>query len=291
MDGQGTTVAKTPLKLDDIQAGEHAYRITKEGFLDKNGVLSITTNETSNLTITLTPASVITVEPEPADAVILVNGRSEGKGALRDFNVPAGIVAVQVENPGYDVWTDTLNLKQGEHKTVSPKLVCKFGKLQVQSSPPGARLFLSDKEAGITPLANNKILPGNYMLTLTLTNYTQIKENITVLKNCSLEKSYTLSFSQAYLDSMSLQKKLQNRKSRIIRSIIFGALSAGGAIGGIYFNAETDNAFTKYNAYKGTDQNIHDANWKVVRKNRIYRNSAYSLSGACLIAATISIFF
>ena len=79
---------------------------------------------------------------------------------------------------------------------------------------------MNEKKIGVTPFKSIKIDPGDYTLKLSLKNYKEIVENITILKNKTISKEFTLEPLKEYLEA----KKSRRKRFQLIRRIAFGSL-------------------------------------------------------------------
>lgn len=160
----GANEGESPVKVSKVPVGEHEVVLRLEGYVTEKGMVSVGIDETATFSADMVPAGYITVSVKPASAAILLNGKKVGRGKITDYEVPAGEVKVQVQTPGYDVHRQTVHLLMGQGKKLEVQLTSSFGTLAVQTKPPGAMVFLNDKEGGQTPYENNRLIPGKYRI-------------------------------------------------------------------------------------------------------------------------------
>jgi hypothetical protein len=167
----GVLAGITPIKLNVITAGEHQVSATKQGYIPVRQSIRLGINETQNLNITLLPAAWLTVRVAPTQAIIKINGKECGSGAIKELPVPAGSVDIQLEATGFKTIHEQITLNSTEKKTIERTMTSIFGSITFKTKPAGAKLFLNDQEVGITPYANTRLTPGTYMARVVLNGY------------------------------------------------------------------------------------------------------------------------
>jgi hypothetical protein len=367
----GANKGKSPLKIDNVAAGEHVVSVRHRGYLSQKTSVSVNIDETSNLSTELEPAAYITVKTDVASAAILLNGHKAGAGSVESYEVPAGEVTVQVEATGYDPYTTSAKIPMGQTKSLDVTLVSSFAMLDITTDPPGAQVWLNGKAAGQTPYTNNRLVPGKYSVTLQLDGhdphettvdlekaktreiraqlvskygklevesrptgahvflngqhagqtpysnyelepgayglqlkletYTDIVETVQLSKGQTLGKEFTLEHTKQYLDSVASALAAVKKKKQWARRIVFGVLAAGSGGLGTYFNTQAASAAedqqaiqAEYRAASGSFdayQADYDAKADEAKQARTGRNAFVAFAGAFGCAFVISIPF
>jgi len=287
----GKPAGQTPVKLDDVSAGEHIVEIKKEGYLTAIQEITVSIGEIQNVSFSLEKSAFLSFNVTPKSAAVIVNGNSVDAEKLSGYTVPAGEVDIQIEASGYDVFRDKVTLDAGEKKTINIRLKSVFGILQVNSQPESCMVFLNEKEAGMTPYSNERMTPGNYMLKVVKETYEPVKKNISVIKDSTLVYDVKLKHTKEYLDSIAAVKKVIRRKIQWVRRIAFGAIAAGCGAMGIYMNYKSNEAYDKYMADKNQFSGNHEQLYDDVEKYEIIRNVMYGLAGGFGIGFAFSIPF
>jgi serine/threonine-protein kinase len=97
----------TPVDVEGLTTGSHAVRLELEGHAPHEGTVEIRANRTAMVTQELQPASAteeptetgrLTLTSQPPARVFL-NGEELGRTPLRDVEVPAGLLALELETP------------------------------------------------------------------------------------------------------------------------------------------------------------------------------------------------
>jgi hypothetical protein len=97
------------------------------------------------------PARIRVATDPPGAIVILTRDGVDTRGQANEapLAVPAGEYAMRVELPGYQPYTDQIDVDIGQPYTYSIRLIPKTGKLAVTAYPADARIYVDGKIAGI----------------------------------------------------------------------------------------------------------------------------------------------
>lgn len=118
----GKKYGTSPVKIDDLTAGEHLIRVVKKDYFSKEDRVNITAGKTQDFSMQLGEAAYLTIKTEPRNAAITINGKNAGKGSVRSYEVQAGEVTVQIGAAGYDTFKSTMKLAVGEEKNIEKEL-------------------------------------------------------------------------------------------------------------------------------------------------------------------------
>jgi len=298
----GKPAQKDKAGLIIVPAGEVTVRIDKQGYDTSVSAVTVAPGETKKLGVQLVSAyGTLKVITEPPGAKVLLNNQPAGVTPYENAKLEPGTYSVQVDLADYESQLRSVTVLKNETKEISSKMLFLYGVLKVASKPAGAKVFLNEKEAGITPLSSSRAQLGNSMLRVSLYGYEEVRENIAVARDAPCEKSYELTHTKAFLDSVSVYKLHKYRKGRWTRRIVFGLL--GGAAGGTgaFFNAmvqkhidKMDNIQADYTAATigySTYKPQWDAEQKKAKDGETTRNILYGVAGAFGIGFLISIPF
>jgi hypothetical protein len=115
------------------------------------------------------------IRSTPADADVLVNGTLRGKTPLALRDLALGSYTIRVARDGYAAEERTLQLTT-RRPTSSTTINLRSektgpGGLNVQSRPPGARVFVNDQPAGSTPIVIPDLSAGSATVRIELEGY------------------------------------------------------------------------------------------------------------------------
>jgi TolB-like protein len=236
-------------------------------------------------------AALLRVKSTPDSAKLFLNSRFAGQTPYENVNMLPGQYTAKLVAPRCEDWqSDAFTLSKGETKEILADLVYKFSVLNLQSTPPGASVFLNSTKAGVTPYINDSLLPGSYALKLELPGHGPVLENLELLKNKRDTLSFTL-YTKGFLDSANAQKRALAKRKKLPWQILFGVLAAGTGGTGVFLNEEVkkslDNEKTSWNAYNSARlQAAIDSNYTVYKNNvtktdaaMLRRNIVYGAAG------------
>jgi hypothetical protein len=99
----GKDAGETPLKLENIAAGEHAIVIDKEGYALFSQSVKIDVGEMKELNIILPDAAMFLVTSNPSGATVLINGKKTGVTPyVNNRIICCGEILLHLELPSYE---------------------------------------------------------------------------------------------------------------------------------------------------------------------------------------------
>ncbi len=140
----------TPVEVM-VPRGGAVLTFRKEGFKDVEQSVGMSAGERRNLAVKLDgrPAS-LTVVTEPDKAKVYVDGNFQGLSPTTAKSVAAGAHVIRVELSGYSPVTRTVRLAVGGDTTETFKMLSVLGRIEVVTTPPGAKISVDGKAVGIT---------------------------------------------------------------------------------------------------------------------------------------------
>lgn len=136
---------------------------------------------------TSAPSYVLRIPANPAGADVKLDGIFKGITPLTT-SWSQDTVRVRIEKTGYSAYEKRITLEPGEN-TLNYSLSREAFQLSIKTNPPGARIFLADKEWGTSPLAKT-VSRGKYRVKVVKEGY-RSKEDLIIVDSHS-EKSYDL---------------------------------------------------------------------------------------------------
>jgi hypothetical protein len=188
----------TPQTITDLETGEHAVRLTKDGYMDHSERVRIKGNEVVRLEVTLTKWALLTVTCNVSDAAITVNGALLGRTPLQSAKVEPGNYEIRVRKDGYAAFITQQLLVSGQTATVSAALQ-KPAALQVNSDPAGATVFIDGASMGNTPVLVNDLAPGTHKVVLTSRTMETWGSEVNLIEGQTASLSPTLTMKRGAL--------------------------------------------------------------------------------------------
>lgn len=298
-------IGNTPIKVNDLIAGEHKVTIVKYGYLTYNGFVIIDVGETRNMSVDLEPAAYLELKVIPNNFELFINGKSIEY--TKNIPVKPGDLELKIVKHGYETFIKKIRAEKNLSIKVDAHLKYLLGGVNLKSSPPGAKVYINFEEKGQTPYINYRLDPGDYKVKIEKSGFDPIVELLNVKANASVEKNYILKRSQEWRDSVKNATETQNARkkniSKWVRRASFGCGAIGFGIGAIVSNRNAQNDINKaseiqtdYNnntsLFDGSEyiKEYNNAN-SSADKNIIKRNIFTGISGGFLILFGISIPF
>lgn len=199
----GIEAGKTPLALDGVKvsvlAGGYELALELPHYFPVSHSLRVEPGETHEVSVVLNPRpGSIRAMVTPGHALIRFRGSEStpGSGGVLFDAVPAGeVFTMEISAPGYRSETVTLELAPEEKRELATALEPQTGILTVESTPPGARVFLNGAERGVTPYAEElevSVVAGLYELRLAMDGHETVREKLEIAAEETSKRDYRL---------------------------------------------------------------------------------------------------
>ncbi len=167
-------------------------------------------------------------------AVVVINKVSLGRTPYARRGFLPGFYEVELKKSGFEPFSKMIHLGETDTVRVEAELVSYFGRLIVASTPPAATVLLNEAKKGETPFDSAGIMPGLYRMRIELPEYSTWTGDISIRKNSTDSVGVSL-MSIAARDSIN---KVNLRRFRIVRRVVFGTFTVGLTSAGIYYNGK-----------------------------------------------------
>jgi len=119
--------------------------------------------------------ATLTIQSDPPQSLVYVNGDSIGVTPVAALSVEPGYVNIRVSRSGFMAEDTSLVVKPGNTIAVSLPLMrlkeTGYGGLLVTSSPVGASVWIDGARVGVTPYRNSGIVTGTHAIRVGKTDY------------------------------------------------------------------------------------------------------------------------
>jgi hypothetical protein len=132
--------------------------------------------------------STVTVQTNPADATVLVDGREVGRtdaaGNLSIKRIRPGDHSLVIKKAGFADWNQTFNVSFAEfQKGLNVKLEPVLWKLTLVTTPPGSSVYVDDKPVGTADFTSGildipNLTPGDHTVSARLPGYLEWKQTV-----------------------------------------------------------------------------------------------------------------
>ena len=195
-------IGKAPCKSEALKSGQHSVKIAKELYETYTQTVTVTDNETTRISPSLTADFANITLAVDADAEIWVN--DELKGTRRwTGNLATGTYKIECKMPSHEASLtnkDIDNTMNGQTISLNaPRPI--YGALNVDATPDFCDLYIDGKKVGETPMFVSELLIGRHEVKISKANYADYSETVTIAKgetktvNATLSKYGPLTFT------------------------------------------------------------------------------------------------
>lgn len=174
----------------------------------------------------------------PEGAEVIINGTPYGTTPLTQELVE-GEYVVEIKQDWYHDRVETIEVVRRDTANYTWLLDPAFGKLKINSTPPGAEVFLDGNLIGTTPITENQVRSGDHRLVLRLEPYAMVDTTVTVEDGKTSSDNIIMPKTEEALLFESAETWKKRRKLTMI-----GSLAMGGS--GLVFTALANNKFDDY---------------------------------------------
>jgi hypothetical protein len=190
---------KTPATITSVSTGSHFYTLRLTGYNDATGTVTVTSGQTANVSVTLTPVvttgSISFSSSPPGADIYLDNVLQSAKTPATVTGVLAGNHSYILRLTGYNDATGTVTVTAGQTASVSATLtpVGTTGSISFTSTPSGANIYIDNiLQTSKTPATITSVSAGSHSYTLRLTGYNNATGTVTVIAGQTATVSVTL---------------------------------------------------------------------------------------------------
>jgi len=195
----------TSTTVGNLVSGSHSVRLTKAGYQDWTGTVSISAGSTTYLNPTLIQ------DPQPQYATVSISSNPSGAGVYGDgvyigqtragsplvfTSVKPGVHTLLLTKSGYQDYQTTQSVVAGQDYVVSvtlpPVQNPTTGGISIISAPSQADVYLNNVFKGLTPITLDSITPGSYTILVQLSGYQDWQATQQVTSGQTAQVSATL---------------------------------------------------------------------------------------------------
>ena len=184
------------VKITNLPVGSHRVAVTCDGYEDANQNVEINAGEPAILHFKLTRMlGAITVKTEPPGAQVTVDDQLRGITTTDGLNladITSGVHRVTVTHEDYRSVTQEVTVTNHGDTALSIPLEGSPGKLTITTTPPGATIYLNEKEYGTSQLDIPELAPGTYTLRVKLKGYKEASQQVMLAPNRSQTSAFNL---------------------------------------------------------------------------------------------------
>ncbi len=169
----------TPHVATDLRPGTHLITVQARGFHAHRQTVNLEAGERVPLNIELQPLTgLVLIHTQPAGAEATVNGVNKGTTPLFLTDLPLGQHTLHFSKSGYRERTVALSITGRSPIHINETLSPSSATINVESTPPGARITLNGTSRGRTPAIIDNVPEGNATVELQLEGYEPFAETL-----------------------------------------------------------------------------------------------------------------
>lgn len=174
----------TSTTIGNLVPGSHSVRLTKAGYQDWTGSVSIAAGSTTYLNPSLVQNpqpqyATVSISSSPSGASVYGDGVYVGQtragSPLVFTQVKPGVHTLLLTKSGYQDYQTTQSVAAGQDYVVSVTLNAvqnpTTGGISVISAPSQAEVYLNNAFKGLTPITLDTLSPGSYTVLVKLSGY------------------------------------------------------------------------------------------------------------------------
>jgi hypothetical protein len=184
----------TPHTFTGLEENTYTIKLKLQYHEDWDSLVVVKKDQMTTVHATLlSTAGSIKVNSEPTNASIYIDHTLYGVTPHTIQHVSIGNHEIKLTLKNYADWIDTVHVGRDSTTTVEATLLKLIGRLNITSEPSGASVWLDGTELGITtPAAIDSLLATTHQLKLTLTDYQDYEQDVTIIAFDTVDVRVTL---------------------------------------------------------------------------------------------------
>ena len=193
-----------PVVVSDVPKGRATVKLHMEGFKDEVRELAVNAGDRQTLSVVMEGLpGTLSLSSVPEGARFYINGEFRGKSPLVIAGMKPGDYQVKAELEGFATELRAVTIGNGSTPREEFRLSNQMGRLEVRTSPVGARVLLDGRSVGVTKsadpnadlsdaLAIENVLEGEHVLTVRADGYSEAVRHPKVVSTKTLGQTIRL---------------------------------------------------------------------------------------------------
>jgi hypothetical protein len=151
-----------------LRKGSYTVQVSQQGYFDvtQNFEVGDEQNIIIDIEMRKLPGHVTVVTNPPTDAVVAINESEVGPAPFGPVELLPGEHSVSVRAERFLPYNGVINIPGlGRHEQLSVQLVPRWASVEINSDPPGARIFAGEEQVGETP-ATIELMEGSHQISV-----------------------------------------------------------------------------------------------------------------------------
>ena len=200
----GIIRGNAPVVVSDVPKGRATVKLHMDGFKDEVRELAVNAGDRQTLSVVLEGLpGTLSLSSVPEGARFYINGEFRGKSPVVIAGLKPGAYQVKAELEGYGTMLREVTIGNGSMPREEFRLSNQMGRLEVRTSPVGARVLLDGRSVGVTKsadpaaevsdvLAIENVLEGEHVLTVRADGYAEVVRHPKVQSTKTLQQTVRL---------------------------------------------------------------------------------------------------
>ncbi len=186
LDGKDTKFT-TPCIIKNLEEGTYTITLEKKDYRSVTQEIEIKNGQTTALSIKLnknTPLAYLSINSEPENAEIIIDGVSKGVNTPNLIKITPGKHKIMLKKKGYHTFEKEISLKNGDTLKLKIQLQKIIpGQIMINSIPQGAKIYVDGRNIYHKTPYILSLPPGTHTISLSLEGYEKFETVITVKEN------------------------------------------------------------------------------------------------------------
>ncbi|MBC8551800.1 MAG: PEGA domain-containing protein, partial [Candidatus Brocadiales bacterium] len=179
LDGKET--GTTPESLKGVELGTHQVEVKMDGYENWSESVEVSVDKENQITAVLQQlAGSLNIKSEPANAMIIVDGKEAGTTPANIANLKPGKHLVEVRMEGYENWSESIEVSVDKENQIIAVLQQLAGSLNIKSEPVTAMITVDGKEVGTSPANIADLKSGKHLVEVKLAGYENWSESVEI---------------------------------------------------------------------------------------------------------------
>lgn len=196
----GKIVGETPIFLKNQAIGQHKGYLRRLNYVSKEISWEIKDARPKMIAFELiSNIGTLKINSTPEGANIKIDGNNRGMTPF-ETKIEQGTHKLEIERTGYALYKEVVTVERDKTKEVGAELQILPGSIKVSTNPPGATLFINDKQYENTPTEVKDLKPGVYKIKLTKPAHDPYFRTVDVLPGRKVELDVKLDSNTGGID-------------------------------------------------------------------------------------------
>ncbi|MEE1322564.1 MAG: TonB family protein, partial [Bacteroidales bacterium] len=184
---------KTPLTSKKLKSGTYTVQAFKSMFESQPISVKVEDGKTTEININLVSnSSIVEITCQDKDAEIYIDGTRRGEGEFKG-QLKEGMHRLEVKKANHLTFSKSFTITKSQNFTEHiAKLEAIYGKLNLNSTPDDANIYIDGEHMGKTPMIITQILIGNHNIKLQKQGYKNFESEITIEENKIADYNFVL---------------------------------------------------------------------------------------------------